>query len=199
MHPTLADHVMDLVHNAFEAGATWVMVDWADAGDRIEVSVADNGRGMTAATVERALNPFFTEPGKHPSRRVGLGLPFLRQAVEQTGGRLDLKSRPGEGTSVWFDVPARHLDVPPAGDVAGAIVALMAMAGAGRELVVRRARAGAVYQVSRRELHDALDGLECAGALALARQYVTACEQNLADSAPAGSVVQTALPADKGR
>jgi anti-sigma regulatory factor (Ser/Thr protein kinase) len=178
MHLTLCDYLSDVVQNAVEAGAGRVMVEVREVPDAVTVSVADDGKGMDGETLKRAFDPFYSEPGKHPGRRVGLGLPFLKQAVEQTGGRLDVKSEPGKGTSLSFRFPAKHPDTPPAGDWAGTLTALMALSGE-FEMVFSRTRGAAGYAVARSELTEALGGLGTADALSLARRYIEGREDEL--------------------
>lgn len=178
MHPTLCDYLTDVVQNAVEAGAARVILEVREDGEGVAVTVADDGKGMDEAQVRKAFDPFYSEPGKHPGRRVGLGLPFLRQAVDQTGGRLTLESRPGRGTVVRFTFPAGHPDAPPAGDWAATLTGLMALPG-GFDLAVTRRRGASGYAVSRRELAEALDGLETAENLALAKQYIGEREDEL--------------------
>ena len=71
-------------------------------GDYACLSVADAGKGMDAATLSRAVEPFFTTKGT--GKGAGLGLSMTHGVVTQSGGRLVLKSVEGEGTTVelWF-------------------------------------------------------------------------------------------------
>lgn len=183
MHPTLGDLITELVHNSIEAGAERTEVGWRERGGRIEICVSDNGPGMEAATRRSAMDPFYTEPGKHRSRRVGLGLPFLAHAVEQTGGEWKLESSPGAGTRVWCSMDATHLDTPPAGDVAGAALAWFAFAASApppaREMVVRRECGGKGWSVSLSELAAAAGPLETAGALGLAKRWLESQESDV--------------------
>ena len=186
MHGTVSDFLVELAQNAVEAGASSIAVDIVERGREIGVRVADNGPGMDAGTLRLARDPFYTAPGKHPGRRVGLGLPFVEQAVEQAGGSFDLASRPGAGTRVGFTMDAGHIDAPPAGDWAGAIVGLLARAaGAGSTLRVTRVRGDRSYAVASDELVDAVGPLTDAGALALAKLFVKNQESALAGDDPA--------------
>jgi hypothetical protein len=178
MQPTSCDTMLDIVQNAFESGAAEVRLEMVRRGSRLEVSVKDNGRGMDAAAVRKALDPFWTEPGKHPGRKVGLGLPFLKQAAEQCGGEFAIASEPGRGTTVRFVFDRTHVDAPPTGDVAGTLAALMAWPGE-RELAVRREENGRAYEVRRTELAAALDDLESAGSLALMKEFFSSNEQEI--------------------
>jgi PAS domain S-box-containing protein len=73
------------------------------AGHYICVSVTDTGTGMDEETLKRATEPFFTTKGV--GKGTGLGLPMVHGMVEQSGGKLLLKSRPGHGTSVELYLP----------------------------------------------------------------------------------------------
>ena len=178
MQPTSCDTLLDIVQNAFESGATEVWLELARRGTRLAAEVRDNGCGMDAATLKKALDPFWTKPGKHPGRKVGLGLPFLKQAAEQCGGEFAIESAPGRGTTVRFAFDLANVDAPPTGDVAGTLAALMAWPGE-RELAVRREEDGRAYEVRRTELAAALGGLQDAGALALLKDFFSSNEAEL--------------------
>ena len=178
MHATVCDYIADLVHNAVEAGASRVGLELETHTERVSVTVADNGCGMNEAQLRRAADPFFSAPGKHDRRRVGLGLPLLRQATEATRGAMEVRSVPQQGTTVSFRFDARHLDTPPLGDLAGTLVTLMSLPGDYELTVQRRAPAGD-YAVARGELLETLGDLDNAMHLALARQYLTALERDL--------------------
>lgn len=185
MHPTACDHLLDIVQNAFESGATEVRLAVLRRGSTWTAAVSDNGRGMDAATARRALDPFWTDGAKHPGRKVGLGLPFLKQAAEQCGGEFALESAPGRGTTVQVAFDLRHVDAPPVGDLPGALVALMAWPGA-CELAVRREENGRAYEVRRSELAAALGGLDTAGALALAKDFFSSNENEIGNEVQDG-------------
>lgn len=178
MHPTASDTIADIVHNAFEAGATEVMLHVMKKDSQLDVVVKDNGPGMDQETLRRAVDPFYTEPGKHAARKVGLGLPFLQQATEQCGGTFDLQSRPGHGTTVHFTMDLSHVDAPPLGDAVGTFTSLMAYPGA-HELILQRSEGSRAYEVRRSELRDALGELESAGAIALMQSYFRSNEAEI--------------------
>jgi CheY-like chemotaxis protein len=74
------------------------------AGDYVRLSVTDTGEGMDEATLARAAEPFFTTKGV--GKGTGLGLPMVQGMAAQSGGKLILKSRKGEGVTaeVWLPV-----------------------------------------------------------------------------------------------
>ena len=66
------------------------------AGPFVRLSVIDNGPGIPAPTLARIFEPLFTTK----SFGVGLGLPMVRQIVQQHGGSIDVTSDVGGGTAV---------------------------------------------------------------------------------------------------
>jgi nitrogen-specific signal transduction histidine kinase len=73
-------------------------------GKYVALSVTDNGHGMDQATLDRAMEPFFTTKGV--GKGTGLGLSMVHGLAEQSGGRLLLKSASGQGTTaeIWLPV-----------------------------------------------------------------------------------------------
>ena len=82
-------------------------------GDGVLVEVADTGKGIPDADLERIFEPFRQASDTVPDgpRGTGLGLPIARQIVRAHGGDLRVRSTPGEGSAFWFDVPT----TPPEG------------------------------------------------------------------------------------
>lgn len=73
------------------------------ATDMVVVEISDNGVGMTADTLQRAKEPFFTTRGL--CEGVGLGLSFADGFARASGGSLELSSRVGHGTRVRLKLP----------------------------------------------------------------------------------------------
>jgi hypothetical protein len=144
-------------------------------------TVIDNGKGMTAEELKRAQDPFVTDGIKHPHRKVGLGLPFLIQTAEASGGGWKMESGKGAGTTVsaWFDLG--NVDTPPVGDVPGMFRTVLLFAGP-EEFVIKRLREspdGRVdYEVRKSELQSALGDLEDTQSLILLDKYLHSLEEN---------------------
>jgi anti-sigma regulatory factor (Ser/Thr protein kinase) len=114
----LALHILDILQNSVTAGATLVKVeiDEIPDNDQYLVKFIDNGKGMDAEMVKQVTDPFFTT---RTTRKVGLGLPLLKQNAERTGGSMKIKSEPGKGTEVDVLFVYSHIDRLPSGDIAG--------------------------------------------------------------------------------
>ncbi len=109
-------HILDIVENSIRADAKEVeiRIDEDVAADRLEVTIRDDGAGMDQATLEKALDPFFTTK---TVRKVGLGLSLFREAARATGGDMTVQSKPGKGTRVKATFQHSHVDRQPLGDL----------------------------------------------------------------------------------
>jgi anti-sigma regulatory factor (Ser/Thr protein kinase) len=116
----LALHILDILQNSVTAGATLVklQVDEIPAKNKYLVKFIDNGKGMDAEMAQHVTDPFFTT---RTTRKVGLGLPLLKQNAERTGGSLTIKSEPGKGTEVDVMFVYSHIDRLPTGDISGTL------------------------------------------------------------------------------
>ena len=178
MHATLTDVIADTAQNSIEAGASRIEVSLVEDGTTISVRIKDNGKGMDTATQERAFDPFYTEPGKHDKRKVGLGLPILKQLCESTDGSVSLSSVPGEGTLLEYSFAAKHIDLPPMGDIADMVLTLFNYPG-DFELVFTHRRGDEEYTIARSELREAVGDLESIEGLSLAREFMQSQEESL--------------------
>jgi signal transduction histidine kinase len=106
--------LVNLVANGLKFTATggqiWISGEqFRDGGARwIEVTVGDTGRGMDAADRDRLFQPF--TQGRNISEGVaghkgtGLGLYIVKSIVDQHGGKIEVKSTPGQGTRISFSL-----------------------------------------------------------------------------------------------
>jgi hypothetical protein len=120
----LALHLLDIAENSVAAQArniTLVVIEDL-AGDRLHMSVEDDGKGMDADMVAQVVDPFVTS---RTTRKVGLGIPLLKEAAEACNGFLTIASTPGKGTRLDVEFQHTHIDRMPLGDVAGTILSLV--------------------------------------------------------------------------
>jgi len=120
----LSLHLLDIAENSVAAGArdVRICVRVVHASDRLYLAVQDNGKGMDAATVARVTDPFVTS---RTTRKVGLGLPLLKEAAELCNGYLKISSELGKGTLVEVEFQESHIDRMPLGDLAGTFITLL--------------------------------------------------------------------------
>ena len=98
-------HVLDNALAATPKGGR-VLVELSGRKGRARIVISDNGPGMDAATLARALEGIkLSADGKAVERRQGLGLPLARRLVEAHGGTLELLSEPGQGTAAIIELP----------------------------------------------------------------------------------------------
>ncbi len=98
------------------AASEWVLPGTAHAaglaaGPYVLISVTDTGSGMDAATLSRAIEPFFTT--KPPGQGTGLGLALVKGFAEQSGGGMTIESAPGVGTTVRLWLRQARPDMVP--------------------------------------------------------------------------------------
>ena len=74
------------------------------AGQYVMLCVRDEGEGMSAETISRAFEPFYTT--KPAGVGTGLGLSMVYGFVKQSGGSIDIRSKIGEGTTIRLIFPA---------------------------------------------------------------------------------------------
>lgn len=92
-------------------------------GRYVELSVADTGEGMDEETLIQATTPFFTTKGV--GKGTGLGLSMVQGLTEQSGGKLAIESRKGEGTKVSLFLPSA--DTPASSQPAEAAASSVAV------------------------------------------------------------------------
>ena len=124
----LSLNILDISENSVKAGAALVEITVSEDNDTLSISVKDDGCGMSEETVRSVIDPFYTT---RTTRSVGLGIPLLKMAAEQTGGRIEISSTQDDGvckthgtviTAYFFK---NHLDFTPLGDVISTVTTLI--------------------------------------------------------------------------
>ncbi len=123
----LSLNILDITKNSVSAGASQIdiLLNTNEEGI-LSLTVNDNGCGMSEETLKGVTNPFYTT---RTTRKVGMGLPLLKMAAEQTGGSLSITSSVKEGESgtrlvATFDT--KSIDFTPVGDIVSTICILIA-------------------------------------------------------------------------
>jgi len=178
VHASLSDILADVAANSIEAGAKLIQVSVTEKAKSIALNVVDNGKGMSPDVVARAFDPFYTEPGKHDKRKIGMGLPFVKQTCDACGGTVSLQSEKGVGTTLVCTFQQDNIDLPPMGDLAGAILSLFNFDG-DFDLVFTHTKGTESYSISRLELQDAVGGFDSVEGLSLAKEFLQGQEEAL--------------------
>lgn len=123
----LSLYILDITMNSVRAGAKHIDVLLNEENGVLTLTVKDDGCGMDKEQVERLSDPFFTT---RKTRKVGLGIPFLRMLAEMTGGGVDIASKPesegeGHGTTVTAVFHTDHIDFIPLGDICETVITLV--------------------------------------------------------------------------
>lgn len=120
----LSLHLLDIAENSISAGATRIVISVREdlVADELWLAVEDNGRGMSPEMVEKVLDPFVTT---RTTRKVGLGIPLLKQAAEACAGFLTVESELGKGTKLTTKFQHSHIDRMPLGNLEDTIITLL--------------------------------------------------------------------------
>lgn len=107
--------LLNLLSNAikFSLPGKQVIVDAAAARDKVQITVTDQGSGISAADLARIGRPY-EQAGSESDRRkgTGLGLALCHTLVQEHGGQIHIDSVEGQGTTVSFDLPAAAVVTP---------------------------------------------------------------------------------------
>lgn len=121
----LSLNILDIAENSVKAKAKDIVISLVEEGNKLTFSVSDNGCGMSEEQVRSVMDPFFTT---RTTRKVGMGIPLLKLAAEQTGGYIDIKSSAepeNHGTTTTGIFFTDHIDFTPLGDVISTIITLI--------------------------------------------------------------------------
>jgi len=99
---------LNLINNAGDAieGAGKVSLITSHDDNVVKVTITDTGKGMTTEQMGKIFLPFYTT--KEVGKGTGLGLSVSLSIVEALGGRIELQSMPGKGSSFLVILPARR-------------------------------------------------------------------------------------------
>ncbi len=128
----LSLNILDISQNSIKAEASVIYITIVENAETLTVTVEDDGYGMSREMLENVTNPFCTS---RTTRKVGLGIPFLKEAAEQTGGEFSISSRSlaefpdSHGTVTKASFFKKHLDYTPLGDIVSTVSILIQGAG----------------------------------------------------------------------
>jgi len=104
----LAQTLENLLGNAvkFSPAGSLIQISCCQNGAVVEVSVRDQGVGMTPEQVGRVFEKFYRVDSTATSKQgLGLGMTIVKNIIDAHGGKIRVESRPGEGTEITFCLP----------------------------------------------------------------------------------------------
>ena len=120
----LSLHLLDIAENSISAKAKNITIEVSEdlRSDLLKLSVQDDGCGMSPEMAASVIDPFVTT---RTTRKVGLGIPLLKEAAEACNGFLKLESILGEGTKIFVQFQHSHIDRMPLGDLVTTLLHLV--------------------------------------------------------------------------
>ncbi len=155
----LSLNILDVAENSVKAGATLTQILLTEQNNTLKLEIVDDGCGMSEEIVRSVTDPFYTT---RTTRKVGMGIPLLKLACEQTGGTFAIESVAQEvdpqnhGTHVTALFYTDHLDFTPLGDVSATILTLI-QGHPDTDFLFRHERNGQVVELDTRMLRGILE------------------------------------------
>ncbi len=124
----LSLNILDIAKNSVKANADEVKITLTERADTFKMEIADNGCGMKEDFLKTVTDPFSTT---RTTRKVGMGIPFLKLAAEQTGGSFGITSKheseypENHGTVTTAVFNKNSIDFTPLGDIISTVVTLI--------------------------------------------------------------------------
>ena len=124
MMQELSENILDIAQNSISANAKNITIEVLESmmEDTLTIVIEDDGKGMSKEFLATVTSPFKTT---RTTRKVGLGISFLKEAAEMTGGRFEISSELGKGTKVTAVFVRSHIDRQPIGDLGGTVATLV--------------------------------------------------------------------------
>lgn len=156
----LSMHVLDIVQNSIKAGAALVTVSFmVDENRVLTFSVCDDGCGMAPDFLARVTDPFTTT---RTTRKVGLGIPMLKQSAEMAGGTFGIESEVGKGTCIHASFDLTNIDCIPMGDICDSLITLIVLNPETPDFVFQASAPGCEALFDTRQVREALGGVSLA-------------------------------------
>lgn len=150
----LSMHILDIAMNSVKAEARLIEIKIEESikNNSIKITIKDDGKGMSKEVLEHVTNPFYTT---RTTRKVGLGLPMLKEASERCNGYLKISSELGIGTVVESVFERNNIDRAPLGNIGDTILVII-NALTNCELIYNHEVDGNEFQISTKQLKEIL-------------------------------------------
>jgi signal transduction histidine kinase len=105
----LGSVLTNLIDNAIKYGGERIVITFSVANDENywHIAISDNGKGIMPQHLPHIFDKFYRAPqdDRHDTKGFGLGLSYVQQLTQALGGSINVKSRPGEGTTFTLTFP----------------------------------------------------------------------------------------------
>ncbi len=180
----LSLNILDITENSLSAKAKNVAIEIDETPDSLFVlTITDDGCGMSREMVESVTNPFCTS---RTTRKVGLGVPLLKLAAEQTGGFLSIESKTeaefpdGHGTVLRAVFHSDSIDFTPLGDIISTLTVLLS-GSPEVDFLYRHTKPSGEVRLDTKEMREMLGDVSLASpeVLGWVRDFLTESYENL--------------------
>ncbi len=157
----LSLHILDIVQNSIKAKASEISIILKHeyisllGKNILKLIITDNGTGMEYELLNRVEDPFMTT---RTSRKVGLGIPLLKESALKCDGEFKLSSQKDVGTEITAAFPIDHIDRLPVGDVGETMITLISSNPEIRFMLFLEGEKGS-FGLDTREVAESLKGV----------------------------------------
>ena len=122
MMEDIAMQILELMMNSIAAEAKYIqlLINDSVTQNKISIKVIDDGKGMSEEYVKIVDNPFTSS---RKTRKIGMGVSFMKGLCEMCNGSFNISSKLGEGTTIECIVQKDHIDLPPMGNLGEMVMA----------------------------------------------------------------------------
>ncbi len=145
--------ILDIAQNSLTANASLVEIAIVEKTfpHTLEITISDNGNGMTDEQLKNATDPFYTTK---KSKKVGLGISLYKMSAELTGGKFSIYSKINTGTSVSALFHTDHIDCPPLGNISDTVFSLITSTDA--DIYFRHEKDDTFFEIDTRQFREIL-------------------------------------------
>jgi len=174
----LSLHILDVAENCINADAKNIKILVAEdlKNNKLIIEINDDGKGMDEETVKEVMNPFVTS---RTTRKVGLGIPFLKEAAEMAGGKIEIESKKNFGTKIKAVFQHDNIDRKPLGDLPETLIALLLLSK-NTEIYFKYSKNEKMFEFDTKDLKKEL-GLEKLGDINLLNKLKSILIQKISE------------------
>jgi len=154
----LSLHILDIIQNSIKANASVVTIHIGEAAQskHLILEIGDNGIGMDNDFLIRVEDPFTTS---RTTRKVGLGIPLLKESALKCDGKFNIYSERNKGTKVFATFSINHIDRLPIGGISDTMITIIS-ANTDIQFILLLDSAKGDFKLDTDEINKTLDGVK---------------------------------------